>query len=93
MGHYGNTYEEIYLSDLIERGFQRISFGTPAQDDLIRHVARMGLSRENRAPIARIQSYIYSWLLHDIFNGMYTEHGWDAHPIYLYSSWDIFQKC
>jgi Protein of unknown function (DUF3435) len=51
MGHHGNTYEEFYMPDLIERDFQRIYFGTPAQDDLIRHVARMGLSRDNRAPI------------------------------------------
>jgi hypothetical protein len=50
MGHHGNTYEEFYMPDLIERDFQSIYFGTPSQDDLIRSVARMGLSRDMRAP-------------------------------------------
>jgi Protein of unknown function (DUF3435) len=50
MGHHGNTYEEFYMPDLIERDFQSIYFGTPPQDDLIRSVARMGLSRDMRAP-------------------------------------------
>jgi hypothetical protein len=50
MGHHGDTYEEFYMPDLIERDFQSIYFGTPSQDDLIRSVARMGLSRDMRAP-------------------------------------------
>lgn len=50
MGHHGSTYEEFYMPDLIERDFQAIYFGTPSQDDLIRSVARMGLSRDMRAP-------------------------------------------
>lgn len=52
MGHHGSTYEEFYMPDLIERDFQAVYFGTPSQDDLIRSVARMGLSRDMRAPYA-----------------------------------------
>lgn len=51
MGHLGSTYEQFYLPDLIERDFQSIYFGTPAQDELIQQVARMGLSRDEHAPI------------------------------------------
>lgn len=50
MGHHGSTYEQFYMPDLIERDFQSIYFGTPAQDLLVRSVARMGLSRDERAP-------------------------------------------
>lgn len=52
MGHHGNTYEQFYLPDLIERDFQSIYFGTQSQDKLIESAARMGLSRDLRAPIA-----------------------------------------
>lgn len=38
------------MPDLIERDFQSIYFGTPSQDELIQHAARMGLSRDERAP-------------------------------------------
>jgi hypothetical protein len=50
MGHHGDTYQRFYLPDLIERDFQSIYFGTPSQDDLIQHAARMGISRDERAP-------------------------------------------
>jgi hypothetical protein len=51
MGHrHGSTYERYYQPDLIERDFQSIYFGTPSQDLLIESVARMGLSRDKRAP-------------------------------------------
>ncbi|KAJ9634908.1 hypothetical protein H2199_008772 [Coniosporium tulheliwenetii] len=50
MGHHGSTYEQFYMPDLIERDFQSIYFGTPPQDALIRSAARMGLSRDKRAP-------------------------------------------
>ncbi|OCK92249.1 uncharacterized protein K441DRAFT_188551 [Cenococcum geophilum 1.58] len=50
MGHHGDTYQQFYLPDLIERDFQSIYFGTPSQDDLIQHAARMGISRDERAP-------------------------------------------
>ena len=38
------------MPDLIEKDFQSIYFGTPAHDDLIQAIARMGLSRDRRAP-------------------------------------------
>jgi hypothetical protein len=51
MGHrHGGTYERYYMPDLVERDFQSIYFGTPSQDLLIESVARMGLSRDRRAP-------------------------------------------
>lgn len=50
MGHHGDTYEQFYMPDLIERDFQSIYFGTSPQDELIRAVARMGLTRDKRAP-------------------------------------------
>ncbi|KAI9784184.1 MAG: hypothetical protein M1839_002690 [Geoglossum umbratile] len=51
MGHrHGGTYERFYMPDLVERDFQSIYFGTPSQDLLIESVARMGLSRDRRAP-------------------------------------------
>jgi hypothetical protein len=50
MGHRGGTYQKFYMPDLIKRNFQVIYFGTPLQDDLIRSVTRMGLSRDRRAP-------------------------------------------
>ncbi|KAJ9650093.1 hypothetical protein H2201_009318, partial [Coniosporium apollinis] len=50
MGHHGSTYEQFYMPDLIERDFQSIYFGTPSQDALIQSAARMGLSRDKRAP-------------------------------------------
>ena len=49
MGHYGSMYEEFYILDLIECNFQSIYSGTPSQDDLIRSVARIGLSRDMHA--------------------------------------------
>jgi hypothetical protein len=51
MGHHGDTYQQFYLPDLIEEDFQSIYFGTPSQDELIQHAARMGISRDERAPI------------------------------------------
>jgi len=52
MGHTqgGSTFQRYYMPDLIERDFQSIYFGTPAHDDLIQAIARMGLSRDRRAP-------------------------------------------
>ena len=51
MGHrQSSTYEQYYMPDLIERDFQSIYFGTPSQDLLIQSVARMGISRDRRAP-------------------------------------------
>jgi hypothetical protein len=50
MGHHGDTYQQFYLPNLIERDFQSIYFGTPSQDDLIQHAARMGISRDEQAP-------------------------------------------
>jgi hypothetical protein len=50
MGHHGDTYEQFYMPDLIERDFQSIYFGTSPQDEIIRAVARMGLTRDKRAP-------------------------------------------
>jgi hypothetical protein len=51
MGHrHGSMYERYYQPDLIERDFQSIYFGTPSQELLIESVARMGLSRDKRAP-------------------------------------------
>ncbi len=38
------------MPDLIEKDFQSIYFSTPAHDDLIQAIARMGLSRDRRAP-------------------------------------------
>jgi len=49
MGHH-DTYRQFYLPDLIERDFSSIYFGTPAQDELVRAVARMGLTWDKRAP-------------------------------------------
>ncbi|KAL5405073.1 hypothetical protein PMIN06_010286 [Paraphaeosphaeria minitans] len=51
MGHSSETYERYYTPTHIERDFQSIYFGTPSQEDLIRSVARMGLSRDRRAPV------------------------------------------
>lgn len=51
MGHHGDTYEQFYMPDLIERDFQSIYFGTSPQDEVIRAVARMGLTRDKRAPV------------------------------------------
>ena len=53
MGHRpgAHTYEQYYLPNLIERDFQSIYFGTTSQDELVQHVARMGISRDERAPI------------------------------------------
>lgn len=51
MGHSSETYEKYYTSTHIARDFQSIYFGTPSQEDLIRSVARMGLSRDRRAPV------------------------------------------
>ncbi|KAF9729895.1 hypothetical protein PMIN01_11828 [Paraphaeosphaeria minitans] len=51
MGHSSETYERYYTPTHIARDFQSIYFGTPSQEDLIRSVARMGLSRDRRAPV------------------------------------------
>lgn len=50
MGHLGDVYERYYTPTHIARDFQSIYFGTPSQDELILSVARMGLSRDQRAP-------------------------------------------
>lgn len=50
MGHLGDVYEKYYTPTHIARDFQSIYFGTPSQDELILSVARMGLSRDQRAP-------------------------------------------
>ena len=50
MGHTGDTYERYYTPDHIARDFQAIYFGSPPEEDLIRSVARMGLTRDRRAP-------------------------------------------
>ncbi|KAF2194702.1 hypothetical protein K469DRAFT_547808 [Zopfia rhizophila CBS 207.26] len=50
MGHRGNTYEQYYIPTHITRDFQAIYFGSPSEDVLIESVARMGLSRDRRAP-------------------------------------------
>lgn len=51
MGHIGDTYERYYTPTHIARDFQAIYFGTPSEEELIRSVASMGLSRDRRAPI------------------------------------------
>ena len=50
MGHHGDTYQQFYMSDLLERDFQSIYFGTPSHEALIQHAARMGTSRDACAP-------------------------------------------
>ena len=50
MGHLGSTYERYYIPTHIARDYQSIYFGSPSQDLLIKSVARMGLSRDRRAP-------------------------------------------
>lgn len=50
MGHLGSTYEKYYTPTHIARDFQSIYFGSPSEDLLIESVARMGLSRDRRAP-------------------------------------------
>ncbi|KAL1593050.1 hypothetical protein SLS59_009375 [Nothophoma quercina] len=44
------TYEKYYTPTHIARDFQSIYFGSPSEDLLIESVARMGLSRDRRAP-------------------------------------------
>jgi hypothetical protein len=50
MGHLGSTYEKYYTPTHIARDFQSIYFGSPSEDLLIQSVARLGLSRDRRAP-------------------------------------------
>lgn len=50
MGHQGHVYEKYYMPTHIARDFQAIYFGTPSENDLVRSVARMGLTRDRRAP-------------------------------------------
>jgi hypothetical protein len=50
MGHLGSTYEKYYTPTHIARDFQSIYFGSPPETLLIESVARMGLSRDRRAP-------------------------------------------
>ena len=50
MGHLRSTYEKYYTPTHIARDFQSIYFGSPSEDLLIESVARMGLSRDRRAP-------------------------------------------
>ncbi|OAL56175.1 hypothetical protein IQ07DRAFT_639770 [Pyrenochaeta sp. DS3sAY3a] len=51
MDQSGDTYERYYTPTHIARDFQAIYFGTPSEEQLIRSVASMGLSRDRRAPI------------------------------------------
>ncbi|KAF2008362.1 hypothetical protein BU24DRAFT_469047 [Aaosphaeria arxii CBS 175.79] len=51
MGHLGSTYEKYYTPTHIARDFQAVYFGTPTEDLLIQSVARMGLTRDQRAPV------------------------------------------
>ena len=50
MGHTGDTYDRFYTPTHIAHDFQAIYFGSPSQEELIQSVARMGLSRDRRAP-------------------------------------------
>jgi hypothetical protein len=50
MGHLGSTYEKYYTPTHIARDFQSIYFGSPLEDLLIESVARIGLTRDRRAP-------------------------------------------
>lgn len=50
MGHSGDVFEKYYTPTHIARDFQSIYFGSPSEDLLIQSVARMGLSRDRRAP-------------------------------------------
>jgi molecular chaperone GrpE (heat shock protein) len=50
MGHLGSAYEKYYTPTHIARDFQAIYFGAPSEEELIRSVASMGLSRDRRAP-------------------------------------------
>jgi hypothetical protein len=50
MGHLGSTYKKYYMPTHIACNFQAINFGSPSEDLLIQSVARMGLSRDRRAP-------------------------------------------
>lgn len=49
MGHLGSTYEKYYTLTHIARDFQSIYFGSPSEDLLVQAVARLGLSRDQRA--------------------------------------------
>jgi hypothetical protein len=50
IGHLRSTYEKYYMPTHIARDFQSIYFGSPSEDLLIESVARMGVSRDRRAP-------------------------------------------
>ena len=52
MDQSGDTYEKYYTPTHIARDFQSIYFGTPSEEELVRAVAGMGLSRDRRAPTA-----------------------------------------
>jgi hypothetical protein len=51
MGHTEDTYEKYYTPTHVARDFQAIDFGTPPEEELIRSVASMGLSRDRGAPV------------------------------------------
>jgi len=51
LGQQGDVYEQCYIPELIEAGYQSIYFGTPSEVDLIRSAARMGFSHDSRAPL------------------------------------------
>src|ERR1700744_3834965 len=51
IGHHGDTYRRFYVPDFIERDFSSIYFSTPPQNELVRAIARMGLTWDKRAPV------------------------------------------
>jgi hypothetical protein len=50
MGHLGSTFEKYYTPTHMAQDFQSIYFGSPSETLLIESVARMGLTRDRRAP-------------------------------------------
>ena len=54
MGHRPgqHTYEMYYLPEALPRDFQAIYFGTVARDHLVQQICQIGISRNDRAPIA-----------------------------------------
>ncbi|KAF2679993.1 hypothetical protein K458DRAFT_312707, partial [Lentithecium fluviatile CBS 122367] len=50
MDHSSVVYEKYYTPTHIARDFQSIYLGTPKQEELIRSVASMSISRDRRAP-------------------------------------------
>ena len=50
MDHSSVVYEKYYSPTHIARDFQSIYFGTPKQEELIRSIASMNISRDRHAP-------------------------------------------